>query len=122
MADMVMPGAGAMLSPLGGPAGDLAGWYAGEVTDNLIQTGATFARDISGIVGSQLDALSPVKLPIMDRPMPAAVPTAVPSTRPVGRAVSADGGGVHFHVADMHPAMTKARRIAADEARGLIGV
>lgn len=125
MADMVMPGAGAMLSPLGGPAGDIAGWYAGEVTDNLIQTGATFARDISGIVGSQLDALSPVKLPLMDRPMPAAVPTAVPSTRPsrpVGRAVSADGGGVHFHVADMHTAMTKARRIAADEARGLIGV
>ena len=122
---MVMPGAGAMISPLGGPAGDLAGWYAGEVAGNLIDTGSTFARDISGIVGSQLDALSPVKLPIMDRPMPAAVPTAVPSTRPsrpVGRAVSADGGGVHFHVADMHTAMTKARRIAADEARGLIGV
>ena len=122
MADMVMPGAGAMLSPLGGPAGDIAGWYAGEVASNLIDTGTTLARDVTGIVGSQLDALSPVKLPIMDRPMPAAVPAAVPSTRPVGRAVSADGGGVHFHVADMHTAMTKARRIAADEARGLIGV
>ena len=128
MADMVMPGAGAMISPLGGPAGDLAGWYAGEVTDNLVTTGKTFAQDITGILGSQLQAMSPVTLPTPERvaPIPASPPLGLAESAPrrgyVAGRTTGGNGDVHFHVADNHHAVTYARRIAADEARGLIGV
>lgn len=112
----VSAGAGAMeayvpgIGAVAGPAGDVAGWYAGEVAKNVMATASTFAQDITGIGGAVMGGMVPITTPQVTAPAP-----VMP--------VMGNGGGgeIHFHVADMHEAMHKARQIQAREARGLVG-
>ena len=111
----VSAGAGAMeayvpgIGAVAGPAGDAAGWYAGEVAKNVMATATTFAQDITGIGGAVMGGMVPITTPQVTAPAP---------VMPV---MGNGGGEIHFHVADMHEAMHKARQIQAREARGLVG-
>lgn len=129
MANAIVPGSGAVVSAAAGPAGELAGWYAGEVAGNVQYAAEEFGRDLMAIPTSMLDSLADVVMPAMPH-MPQWQMPLMPELpqEPANRGAAADrrgrygNGDVHFHVRDDQDAYMKGRLLAMREHRGLIGV
>ncbi|AYB69446.1 tail length tape measure protein [Corynebacterium phage Juicebox] len=129
MANAVVPGSGAVVSAAAGPAGELAGWYSGEVAGNVQYAAEEFGRDLMAIPTSMLDSITDVVMPAMPQ-MPQWQMPLMPELpqEPANRGAAADrrgrygNGDVHFHVRDDQDAYMKGRLLAMREHRGLIGV
>lgn len=129
MANAIVPGSGAVVSAAAGPAGELAGWYAGEVAGNVQYAAEEFGRDLMAIPTSMLDSVADVVMPAMPH-MPQWQMPLMPELpqEPANRGTAADrrgrygNGDVHFHVRDDQDAYMKGRLLAMREHRGLIGV
>lgn len=128
MANAIVPGSGAVVSAAAGPAGELAGWYAGEVAGNVQYAAEEFGRDLMAIPTSMLDSVADVVMPAMPH-MPQWQMPLMPELpqEPANRGTAADrrgrygNGDVHFHVRDDQDAYMKGRLLAMREHRGLIG-